>query len=241
MVTHVGRTAALAIVGGALAAGAVGCASQKAAAPAPPVRAGATGTIAMPAGARAYDIDPARSTVTVLVYRAGRLARLGHNHAITSGRESGAVWLGNTAADSGFEIHVPVAEFVVDDPQARALAGPDFPGTVPDEARQGTTANMLRAEVLDAADYPEIVVRADRADGDWQHAVVHATVRIRDVGREVDVPVELAVTAAAVTAKGAFQARQTDFGITPFSVGGGALAVADAFDVRFEITAVARP
>lgn len=240
MVTHGGRAASWWIVGGAFAAGAVGCATHQPAAPPAQASAGTTAAIAIPAGARAYDIDPARSTVTVLVYRAGRLAKLGHNHAITSGDEAGAVWLGRSPADSGFEIRVPVASLVVDDPQARAGAGPDFPGTIPDEARQGTTANMLRAEVLDAAVYPEIVVRADRADGDWRHAVVHARVRIRDVERAVDVPVDLEVTDDVVTAKGAFQARQTDFGITPFSVGGGALAVADTFDVRFEITGAAR-
>lgn len=239
MVTHAGRFATWVIVGSALAAGVAGCATQEPAAPAPQASPAAVAS-RVPAGTRAYDVDPSKSSVMVLVYRAGRLARLGHNHAITSGDASGVIWLGDTAADSGFEIHVPVATLVVDDPEARMRAGPDFPGTVPDEARRGTTANMLRAEVLDAADYPEIVVRADRADGDWRHAVVRATVRIRDVSRELDVPVDLEVTGAAVTATGAFQARQTDFGIVPFSVGGGALAVADAFDVRFAITGVAR-
>ena len=43
---------------------------------------------------------------------------------------------------------------------------------------------------------------------------------------------------ATVTASGAFQVRQTDFGITPFSVAGGAVQVADVVDVRFDITAI---
>jgi redox-sensing transcriptional repressor len=37
----------------------------------------------------AFDVDPARTRLTVLVDRAGPLARLGHNHAITSGQERG--------------------------------------------------------------------------------------------------------------------------------------------------------
>ena len=41
-------------------------------------------------------------------------------------------------------------------------------------------------------------------------------------------------------AKGALRIRQSDFGITPFSVGGGAIQVADEVDVRFEIVAIAR-
>jgi polyisoprenoid-binding protein YceI len=95
---------------------------------------------------------------------------------------------------------------------------------------------MLRAEVLDAERYPEIVVRAESAAGTWQQAVVHAQVRLKDMRREMDVPVTLQLAGNTVTATGALQIRQTDFGITPFSVAGGAVQVADVVDVRFEIT-----
>ena len=200
----------------------------------------ASPTITVPAGATAFDLDAAKSQLTVLVYRTGPLARLGHNHAITSRQLTGMVWIGSTVATSGFEIRVPVASLVVDDPAARAAAGAEFPGAVPDEARSGTTANMLRAEVLDAEHFSDIDVRAESAAGTWQQAVVHATVRLKDMRREMDVPVELHVEDGAVTASGAFQVRQTDFGIAPFSVAGGAVQVADVVDVRFDITATRR-
>ena len=38
-------------------------------------------------------------------------------------------------------------------------------------------------------------------------------------------------------ARGAFVARQSDFGITPFAVFGGALAVQDEMELRFAIDA----
>jgi hypothetical protein len=41
-------------------------------------------------------------------------------------------------------------------------------------------------------------------------------------------------------ARGTLRILQSDFGITPFSVGGGAIQVADEVDVRFAIVAVAR-
>ena len=219
---------------------AAGCASPPAGTkrPAP---AGEAGQIEIPASTQVFAIDPAPTQVTLLVYRTGPLARLGHNHAIVSGEERGAVWIGRTPAQSGFEIHVPVAALVVDDPGARAAAGAEFPGAVPDDARAGTTANMRRAEVLDADHYPEIVVRAETATGTWQQAVVHASVRLKDMQREIDVPVVLRVSGDAVTATGTFQIRQTDFGITPFSVAGGAIQVADVVDVRFAITATRQP
>jgi polyisoprenoid-binding protein YceI len=217
-----------------------GCAGEPPGTAAVPRAQGPSSAIAVPAGARAFEVDASRTKVTALVYRAGPLARLGHNHAIVSGQARGVIWLGATPAASGFEVHVPVASFVVDDPEARAAAGPEFPGVVPDDARSGTTANMLRAEVLDAEHYPEIVVRAEGAAGTWQQAVVHAQVRLKDMRREMDVPVTLQVAGNTVTATGALQIRQTDFGITPFSVAGGAVQVADVVDVRFEITGVRR-
>jgi len=100
---------------------------------------------------------------------------------------------------------------------------------------------MLRTEVLDAEHFPEIVVRCSGADGSWQQVLVHATIRLKGVERNIDVPVALDVANDVVTATGAFQIRQSDFGITPFSVAGGAIQVADVVDVRFAITGVARP
>jgi hypothetical protein len=46
--------------------------------------------------------------------------------------------------------------------------------------------------------------------------------------------------ATGVVARGALRLRQSDFGITPFSVAGGAIQVADVLDVSFVIVAVRR-
>jgi hypothetical protein len=189
----------------------------------------------VPAGARILEIDPDRSVVTMLVRRSGPLARLGHNHVITSAQESGRAWLGPDPRESGFEIRLPVVAFVVDDPGARLAAGAEFPGELPAEAREGTYRNMLRAEVLDGAGHPEVVVRAGRVSGTWQQPVVVARITLRGATREIEVPVELQRDAQSMLAKGALRIRQSDFGITPFSVGGGAIQVADEVDVRFEI------
>ncbi len=207
--------------------------------PAPVAAAETTGST-IPSGATAYVIDPDRSIVTLRVYRAGRLARLGHNHVITSGNESGYVWTSGTPATSGFEMRVAVAELVVDDPAARAAAGLEFPGVIPDAAREGTRDNMLRAEVLDGARHPQIIVRADSLGGTWEQPTVAARVTLKGVTRMIDVRPAIARDAGSIVARGAFRVLQSDFGITPFSIGGGAIAVADAVDVSFEIRA-ARP
>lgn len=184
-----------------------------------------------------YTVDPGRSIVTLRVYRAGRLAKLGHNHVITSANENGQAWTNGVPASSGFEVRVAVTELVVDDPAARAAAGADFPGQLSDAAREGTRNNMLRAEVLDGERHPEIVVRAGSLRGTWDQPSVAASVTLTGVTRSIDVPLAIERRADAIVARGAFSVLQSDFGITPFSIGGGAIAVADVVDISFEIHA----
>lgn len=194
----------------------------------------------IPSGATVYAIDPDRSLVTLRVYRAGRLAKLGHNHVITSASEAGYVWTNGEPATSGFDIRMTVGDLVVDDPAARAAAGPDFPGELSDSAREGTRTNMLRAEVLDGERYPEIVVRADSLGGTWDQPTVVSSITVKGVTRLVDLPLAIVRTDDVIVARGAFRILQSDFGITPFSIGGGAIAVADAVEISFEIRAVRR-
>jgi polyisoprenoid-binding protein YceI len=194
----------------------------------------------VPAGARSFQIDPGRSSVTILVNRAGPFARFAHNHVVTSGQESGFAWEGRDPAGSGFEVHVPVASLVVDDPAARAAAGGEFAGEVPESAREGTYRNMTRPEVLDVAEYPEVIVRCKSLGGTWEQPVAAADLTIRAVTRRVDIPIELERSRDMLVARGSFSIRQSDFGITPFSVAGGAIQVGDELGLSFEIVAVAR-
>jgi polyisoprenoid-binding protein YceI len=194
----------------------------------------------MPPGAAAYAVNAEGSVVTLRVYRSGRLAKLGHNHIITSANETGYAWTSGAPATSGFEVRVAVAELVVDDPAARAAAGEDFPGTLPDSAREGTRRNMLRPEVLDGERYPEIVVRADSLGGTWEQPTATARVMLKGQARRIDVPLTIARESDAIVARGAFSILQSDFGITPFSVGGGAIQVADAVGVSFDVRAIRR-
>lgn len=219
---------------------AAGCGPRRAEAPpptAPADSAEATGS-QIPSGATVYTIDADRSLVTLRVYRAGRLAKLGHSHVITSANEVGQAWTGDTPAASGFEVRLAVNDLIVDDPAARAAEGPDFPGELSDAAREGTRNNMLRAEVLDGERHPEIVVRAGSLGGTWDQPTVAASVTLKGHTRSIDMPLTIVRTDDAVVARGAFRILQSDFGITPFSIGGGAIAVADAVEISFEISAV---
>lgn len=184
-----------------------------------------------------WPIDPQRSTVTIIVRRAGPLARFGHDHVITSAAERGTVWAGDTPATSAFELQLPVERFEVDEAMARASAGVEFAAPVPDDARAGTRRNMLRAEVLDAASFPVITLRSLAASGDWSQPVLKVAVQLRGVTGVHEIPVQVERDAPGLVVRGELRLNQSDYGITPFAVAGGAIQVADTLEIRFVIAA----
>jgi len=193
------------------------------------------------AGAIHYVLDAGHSDVRFLVYRAGALASFGHNHVIQAKEMSGDVYLAPDFQASGFSLTLPVAGFVVDAPDARAVEGPDFAKQPSTAAIDGTRKNMLGPDLLDAAHYPEVRVRSVRLLGpDWGP---DATVRIElhGVSRDLTVPIAVEQSGDSLTVTGGFDLKQSDFGLKPFSVLGGGLQVADTLHVRFHLVAQKAP
>lgn len=186
-------------------------------------------------GAQLYRVDAKASSVHVLVYRGGTMARLGHNHVITATKLNGYFWRGNTLDDSGFDIVVPVNELAVDDDAARIAEGADFPLNVDEAAKQATRKNMLSEAVLGGAYFPAITLKSVAMSGAMATPLVTAALRIRDRTREVAVPVTLEARDDQLTVQGEFSLRQSDFGIVPFRVAMGTLFVVDSVTVKFNL------
>src|ERR1043165_9636867 len=55
-------------------------------------------------GATVYAIDSQASNVQIHVFRGGTLARLGHNHVMTSKHVAGRAWVQAALERSGFEL-----------------------------------------------------------------------------------------------------------------------------------------
>jgi polyisoprenoid-binding protein YceI len=191
-------------------------------------------------GATVYEVNPRSSQLSILVFRGGKFARLGHNHVMTSQEVSGRVWVHPEFPRSGFELSFPVAQLVVDDAEARRAAGGDFPPDIPQSDKDGTRKNMLKPEVLDGEHYPQVKLQAAKVGGTLQAPQVTARITIKDATREVEVPVQVAIEGAKLSASGEFDILQTEFGIKPFSVALGALEVQDRLHIKFRIVAEKR-
>ena len=181
-------------------------------------------------GKKVYQIDAAQSLITVTVRRGGALARLGHDHVIASRSVAGFV-----APDAGrADFHFRLDQMTVDEPALRSAAGLDTQPSA--DAIEGTRANML-GRVLEAARYPVVTLHAERVRG--KDGVLSLTVTLHGVTRTMDVPVTIERTRTSMTASGRLQLLQTDFGITPMSVMGGAMVVQDPMELAFNIVASA--
>jgi hypothetical protein len=195
----------------------------------------------LPVPGRVYRIDESHSELRILVYRAGPLAHLGHNHVIINRSLHGLVTLAEAAGESVLSMEVPVAGFVVDDAQARSQEGPDFAAAVPDDAKSGTLHNMLSTALLDADEFPMIVVKSVAAgvQGGPSSGDMTAAMAISVAGHEstIEVPLTVQSDSNHLSAKGSLELRQSALGLTPYSLMLGALQVQDAMTIKFDIVA----
>lgn len=189
------------------------------------------------AGAAHYRVVEDDTLVYARVFRGGSMAKLGHNHVVAFTGVRGDVYLGDGPAESLVDLLIPVAGVVVDPPALRHAQGRDFRTEISDDARSRTRDNMLGEKVLDAARHPYIVVSSSAMEGTLDEPVVTLDIVIREVTRQVTVPVSLSHDADGLAAAGRLDLRQSDFGMEPFQVLGGALRVQDRVELVFEIAA----
>ncbi|HXX84072.1 MAG TPA: YceI family protein [Casimicrobiaceae bacterium] len=180
-------------------------------------------------GQAVYRIDPERSLLVIEVHRGGSLARLGHDHVLASHDLCGLIAPQAGRADLYFSLD----RLVVDEPELRAQA--KLEGHPSEEDIEGTRHNMLNG--LQAEQYPYALVSVSRIDTSGSETrlklaiTVHGTTRIREVAAVVEIRSE------TIYLSGSLSLDQTQFGIKPLSILGGALQVEDRVDLRFRIWA----
>jgi polyisoprenoid-binding protein YceI len=198
-------------------------ASASAPAPAPAPVAGT----AMPDAGPVLRIDSAASLIAVTVRRGGALARLGHDHVIASHDVSGTVAPAQNRADFQFRLD----RMKVDEPDLRRAAGLTTQPSA--DAIDGTRTNML-TKVLDAERFPIVAIHAERSQAGQP---LDVSITLHGVTRNQRVPVDLREEKGVMTVSGTLTLNQTDFGLVPFSVMGGAMAVQDRMELRFSLVA----
>lgn len=173
--------------------------------------------LAMPAAAQVRAIDPARSTVTVHVGKSGMFSAFGHGHEVRGPIAQGSV--ASAGADPKVELMVHSADLKVLDPDVKQS----------DRAEIQTT--MLGPKVLDASRFPEVRFRSTRVQREGDGWKIDGDLTLHGQTRPVMVTAREA--GGRYTATTAF--KQSAFGITPVTAGGGTVKVKDEVRLEFEI------
>lgn len=193
-------------------------------------------------GEPVYSIDASTSLVTVFVGRAGALSGMGHDHLIASRELRGFARCvrpaGGACGALEADAYAALATMTVDEPELRAEAG--LEPAVPTDARAGTRSNMLKSLEAERFPFVHVHVAADLTATDAGNPAsdVVISVTLHGVTRTLSGSAALRRPGGALEAEGSFTIRQTDFGIKPYAVLGGALAVDDELSVRFRVRAV---
>ncbi|HJV00428.1 MAG TPA: YceI family protein [Burkholderiaceae bacterium] len=178
------------------------------------------------AGQPVLRIDAQHSLITVLVRRAGPLARFGHDHVVAIRQLDGYVAPAHNRADFQFRLD----QMTVDEADLRTQAGLTPQPTA--DAIAGTRHNML-ARVLDADHFPLVHIHAERGD----NTPLQAEITLHGVTRALPVAAQRETDADGLRVRGNVKLRQTDFGLVPFSIMGGAMAVQDELELHFDLRA----
>jgi polyisoprenoid-binding protein YceI len=181
-------------------------------------------------GKAVYRVDPARSLIAITVRRGGSLARLGHDHLVASHTVQGYI----APQESRADLYIPLGELSVDEPALRAEAGLDTQPSESDIA--GTRANMLD-KVLETQRFPFALVRVSGLEKMPTGVRLTVAITLHGVTRTFGVPAQIDAGRDGMSVAGSIEFDQSDFGIVPFSILGGAIQVQDRISLRFRIQA----
>ncbi len=190
-----------------------------------------------PAGTTPFQLDAQASQIWLFLHADGPMSKIGHAHVITTHGLQGSIWLHPQAEHSGCEFELPVASFVVDDPQERLAAGGEFSEPLDEGARAGTREHMLGDRQLDAAQFPKVSLRCQHLSVATDHITVVLSVTVRDHTAQLSVPVNWQRTGNTLQANGEFSFTQSSVGLEPYSLLFGALRVSDQIQARFRLVA----
>jgi polyisoprenoid-binding protein YceI len=172
--------------------------------------------LATAVAAQAAGLDLASSKITIHVEKSGLFSGFAHNHSIAVPLASGTL----DPARRTIELKFRAADMNVLDPEAGA------------SERAQIESTMKSEKVLDPAHYPEIsFVSTSVQPTDATHFNVTGNLTLHGATRQITMPVSH--TNGHYTGKASF--KQTDYGITPVKIAGGAVKVKDVVEVEFEI------
>jgi len=188
------------------------------------------------ANGKVFTLDPGQSTVRIYVFRGGRAAAVGHNHVLSAPRFVGFFYLPATGAENGrFDLAFRLDQLEIDNPKYRSTLGNAFASILPPEAIKETREHMLGVNNLQADQFPFVRVHSLQITGESPKFAAKVQIEMHGQQRAMWIPLTVEGLPEHLVVAGSFVLRQTDFGLQPYSVLGGFLAVQDEVVVEFKL------
>lgn len=181
-----------------------------------------------------YSVDLETSRIYV---RVAKSTRLGHSHAVTGRILSGEISLDGPAPGGEFEFDV--TSFRADESKARQFVR--LGGTVSESDRRKVTETMLGPKVLDVARFPTAkftikeIVASETDVGQYK---ISGEFLLHGVSRNLEVTAKAEPNENQLHLQGYFKIKQTDFGIQPYQVAAGLIAISDTLKVWADLRLV---
>lgn len=174
-----------------------------------------------------YHVDPG-SRLVVKTGKAGLFGFAGHTHVIRARAISGRLVYRPGTATSSLRLTVPTDSLEVLTP--------------PDTAEIRKVTEAMRTEVLHVDRHPEMIFAADSVRAESGKVDLQLAITMEGTTRRVPVKADVTIGPDTIRAAGTFTAKQTDFGIKPFSGGpAGTVKVADRVTFCFDLVGVRDP
>ena len=214
------------------------CTAIPPAAPAPDESASLRAVYAQLAntGGKVMTIDPTASRVRIYVFRAGPAARLGHNHVLSVPQLAGFLLAPTGEASTArFDLAFRLDQLEVDNPDHRSSVGGAFASPLTAQDIQGTRDHMLGSQGLQADRYPLVHIHALQMTGESPQWAAHIQVDMHGQTHTSWVPLAVEAAPDHLSVTGSWVLHQSDFGIKPYAILGGLIAIQDAVIVEFKL------
>lgn len=187
-------------------------------------------------GGNVFRVDADASDLRIYVFRGGRAPTMGKNHVIAAPDLQGFVALhSDLPTDAQFVFGLHLDRLHLDPEALRKETGGSFSKPLTADQIEGTRENMLGPTVLDAEQYPELVLRSVQVGGDWPVLVAKVEVALHGRSHVYDSLMHVQREGDTLTATGSLVVRQSDFGIEPMTVLGGLIGIQDALGIEYRI------
>ncbi len=171
-----------------------------------------------------YRVDSS-SRLVVKTGKSGLFSFAGHTHVIRARGVVGELVFHPGRPTSSLRLRVPTDKLQVLTP--------------PDTAEIHQVTDAMRTKVLHVDKYPEMTFAADSLNARSGKMEMQLVVTMGGVTRKLPVTADVTIGSDSIRASGRFVAKQTDFGIKPFTGGpAGTVKVADRVTFCFDLVAI---